>query len=105
MLCYQFDTPEKALDYLLTKGENSYRGTAHIWLTYRQLGSPTKATGAHPITRRTLEGRNYIVSFCNDSVQVEFTDCIFIDHVTGRSFPDPVRCQVVRFPSNEVVTC
>lgn len=101
----QFDTPEKALDHLLDKGEKSYRGSAHVWLVYRQLGSRIKATGAHPITRRDLENRIYKVAFCNDSVSIEFLDCIFINHITGRSFPDPVRCQVVRYPSNEVVTC
>lgn len=96
----QFKTPVMALNHLLEVGEKSYRGSAHIWLRYRQLGSSMKVIGAHPITRRTLENRVYTVSWCNDSVAIEFLDCIWIDLITGRSYPDQTRCQVVGFPSN-----
>lgn len=96
----QFSTPEKALDHLLNEGEKSYRGSARVWVVYRQLESSIKVSGSHSITRATLENRIYKVDWCNDIVSVEFLDCIFIDHIKGRSYPDPVRCQVVRFPFN-----
>lgn len=98
----EFDTPEAALNHMLDKGENTYRGTTTVWLTYTQLGGGNKVTGAHGITRKTLEGRLYVVNWCNEIVEVEFTDCVFIDHIKGRSYPEKVRCEVVMFPSNEV---
>lgn len=102
-MCYNFTSPEKALDHLLSEGEKSYRGSAHVWIVHKILGPSMKASGAKPITRKQLENRNYIVNWCNDSVSIEFTDAIFIDFITGRSYPDKVRCQVVRFPTNEAL--
>lgn len=96
----QFKTPAEALDHLLDVGEKSYRGSAHVWHTYKQARSPNRAAGAHSVTRKDLEGRIYNVSWCNDSVSIDFMDCIFMDTITGRSFPENPRCVVVRFPSN-----
>lgn len=105
MLRYQFATPEKALDHLLTEGEKSYRGTAHIWIEHKNISGGNDVIGAKSITRKMLEGRIYSVNWCNEIVSIRFLDAAWMDTITGRSYPDQTRCQVVRFPSNEVVTC
>ena len=103
MMCYNFPTPESALDYLLDEGAKSYRGTAHIWIEHKNVSGGNDVIGAKSISRQTLEGRIYSVNWCNDTVAIRFLDAIWLETITGRSYPDQTRCQVVRFPSNEVM--
>lgn len=96
----QFATPEKALDYLLDQGEKSLWGSARIWIEHRSI-TGGKVCGSRPITRAMIKDRLYIVTWCNDSVAIEFLDSIWMDGITGRSYPEQTRCQVVKLPTNE----
>lgn len=102
MMLYNFPSPEIALDHLLDEGAKSYRGTAHIWIEHKNISGGNDVIGAKPITRKMLEDRIYSVNWHDDTVSIRFLDAAWMDTITGRSYPDQTRCQVVRFPSNEV---
>jgi hypothetical protein len=95
-----FPTPESALENILAEGEKSYLGSKSVWFVHRNAAGG-KVSGARRITRNTLKDRVYLVSWCNDSVAIEFLDAVWLDIITGRSYPEATRCQVVHFPTNE----
>jgi hypothetical protein len=82
-LCFEFKTPEEALEYLFNEAEQSC------------------LKNANRIKREDLIGRNYNVNWCNDTVSIEFLDEIFMNKITGRSFPEKTTCCIVRFPTNQ----
>lgn len=96
----KYKTPEKALEHLLDEGEKSYKGSAHISQVYDNVKGGNKVGSYKPLTREMLKGRNYTVHWCDDSVEVYFRDCVWFREITGRSFPDKVSCEIVKFPSN-----
>jgi hypothetical protein len=101
-LCFEFKTPEEALEYLFNEAEQSClkNGYAHVWHRYKSINGNSVA-GANRIKREDLIGRNYNVNWCNDTVSIEFLDEIFMNKITGRSFPEKTTCCIVRFPTNQ----
>lgn len=103
IMCFNFNTPEEALNYLFKEAENSplKNGYAHIWHHHRSInGNPVG--GAKRTKRSDLVGRIYEVKWCNDTVSIDFFDEIFMDKITGRSYPEQTRCCLVRYPTNEL---
>ena len=100
----KYKTPENALYGMLAEAEkHPYRKTIHIWHKYNTPAGRNNVAGSESLSRKDLQGRLFNVSWCNDSISIEFTDCIFIDTITGRSYPDKTRCVVVMFPTTEPV--
>lgn len=99
-LCYEFETPEEALEHLFVKAEKSplARGRAHIWKKYDTMGYGCGVTGAEYVSREDLVGRNYQVKWCNDIVSIKYEDAIFMRVVSGRTNYD-TRNVIVRFPT------
>lgn len=100
-LCFDFKTPEEALEHLFQEAENSRlkNGYAHIWHHHKSIGGNSVA-GATKTRREDLVGRIYEVKWCNDIVSIDFLDEIFMDKITGRSYPEKTRCCLVRYPTN-----
>lgn len=102
--CYEFKTPEEALEHLFKEAEKSLlkQGRAHIWHKYKAIKG-NGVTGATITKREDLIGRHYNIEWCNDIISIEFLDAIFMHSITGRSYPDKTHCCVVRFPTTESV--
>lgn len=99
-LCYEFDTPEEALEYLFVKAEKSplARGRAHVWQNHDTMGYGCGVTGAGYVSREELKERNYQVKWCNEIVSINYEDAIFMRVVSGRTNYD-TRNVIVKFPT------
>ena len=101
-MCYNFKTPEDALEHLFQEAEKSplKNGYAHIWHHHKSIHG-NGVGGARKTKRTDLIGRIYTVHWCDETVSIKFLDEIFMDEIKGRSYPDKTRCCLVRYPTNE----
>lgn len=103
-LVEKYKTPENALYGMLDEAEkHSYRKIIHVWTECKVIHGNSLCGSYKSVSSDDLQGRLFNVSWCDDSISIEFTDCVFIDTITGRSYPDKTRCVVCMFPTTEPV--
>jgi hypothetical protein len=67
--------PQTALDFVLERGEQSFKGAAHLLVSYPTKGSAEQRAGSYKfITRKMLEGRTYEIEYVDDWIGLIFTD-------------------------------
>ncbi len=76
---YYKESPEAALDYVLSLDGNTVFDVVTLLHTYDKLTGGV-AGSYHPTSRASLTGRKYRVELVDDCVAIHFTDFVYDSH-------------------------